>query len=788
MMEFIRAHQLNIELSLSSICGIIALFAFLTRTMPKNRRKAMIGMQLGAMLLLLFDRFAYIYRGDPGMTGYIMVRVSNYMTFTLSIALFLFYNQYVKDLLITEGELPAAPKRLMVADLLGLIALLLIVISQFTGLYYTFDETNHYQRSSGFILCYLMPVVISALQISTILRYRKRLSRKIWTAMALFAVIPIAASVLQIFTYGLSLTNMSVVLVAVLLFIFVYLDMNDAVEKANERQAELYRKEEESMHQLFEQTATAFVNAIDAKDANTQGHSLRVAAYARRIAEEDGKSEEECEKIYYAALLHDVGKIGLPDSILKKEEELTKEEVEIARKQPTIGAQILSGISEFPYLSVGARYHRERFDGKGYPEMLKGDAIPEIARIIAVADAYDTMTTRTGYRDALPQQVVREELVKGSGSQFDPRFAGIMLQLMGSDRDYLLLTQDNTGEAISQSEFLCGEYRTTISNGIEVTNSVTRITFRCEKERDISAPALILFDAFDARVHSTARAIRDTGYVEYGELWFDGHFVCTSARNMKMKPLSDGKPALPENRYEIEAVKYRDHTRIRLYGHAGQTETIMAVSDSSRSVFIALTGEHCHITDVEIVRSEETVGEDGIERIAEEVSYINRLSSDIPNVQIDGYREKYTEGIEIRDGLRLVFHSMSFPASNLVWHCPFILLYSADDGQVNGEGYREYALIRFDGETHDSKIYALNEMTAEKNEQFKSWEDWKSLNKAGMECEVVFRRKRNRIITTTENGGISIQNITTLKNSGNRIYAAVTGDLCAITDIRVYEK
>ncbi len=189
---------------------------------------------------------------------------------------------------------------------------------------------------------------------------------------------------------------------------------------------------------LTKEVITAFANSIDAKDRYTHGHSSRVAEYARRLAEMAGKNEQECDKIYYAGLLHDIGKIGIPESIITKEGKLTDEEYALIKQHPALGAQILGSITEFPYLSIGAGSHHERYDGKGYPQGLKGTDIPEIARIISVADAYDAMTSKRSYRDLLPQQKVREEIVKGTGTQFDPQYATLMLQLIDEDPEYVM--------------------------------------------------------------------------------------------------------------------------------------------------------------------------------------------------------------------------------------------------------------------------------------------------------------------------------------------------------------
>ena len=150
------------------------------------------------------------------------------------------------------------------------------------------------------------------------------------------------------------------------------------------------------------------------------------------------QTDEECEEIYFAALLHDVGKIGVDDRIINKDGKLNDEEFAQIKLHPIYGSQILSQIHQSPNLYIGARNHHERYDGKGYPDGLKGEDIPELARIIGVADAYDAMTSKRSYRDPMPQERVREEIVKGSGKQFDPQFAEIMLHQIDLDTDYTM--------------------------------------------------------------------------------------------------------------------------------------------------------------------------------------------------------------------------------------------------------------------------------------------------------------------------------------------------------------
>lgn len=188
----------------------------------------------------------------------------------------------------------------------------------------------------------------------------------------------------------------------------------------------------------------ALAHTIDAKDRYTSGHSQRVADYSLAIAKRMGKSEEEQKIIYYAALLHDVGKIRVSEEIINKPGKLTDEEFDQIRIHPVSGYHILKDIHEDVRIAYGAKYHHERYNGKGYPNGLEGENIPEIARIIGVADAYDAMASNRSYRDALPQEVVRSEIEKGRGQQFDAGIADIMLQMIDEDKDYSMCQSEKS--------------------------------------------------------------------------------------------------------------------------------------------------------------------------------------------------------------------------------------------------------------------------------------------------------------------------------------------------------
>ena len=195
-------------------------------------------------------------------------------------------------------------------------------------------------------------------------------------------------------------------------------------------------KKTKEMESLFLHVVQSLADAIDAKDTYTNGHSDRVARYAREIAKRYGYSSSDQDNIYIMGILHDVGKIGVPDAVINKPAKLTDDEFALIKNHPVMGARILKNIKELPKLFTGARWHHERFGGGGYPDGLTGADIPEEARIIAVADAYDAMTSRRSYRDPLPQAAVRAEIEKGAGVQFDPAFAKIMIEMIDEDVAY----------------------------------------------------------------------------------------------------------------------------------------------------------------------------------------------------------------------------------------------------------------------------------------------------------------------------------------------------------------
>ena len=206
------------------------------------------------------------------------------------------------------------------------------------------------------------------------------------------------------------------------------------LEKEVRRQTAKAEERQHRVEQMSLQAVQTLARTIDAKDAYTNGHSYRVAEYSVLLARELGWQEEEVDNLRHAALLHDIGKISIPDSVLNKPTKLTDEEYSVIKSHAAKGGEILKCITAIPGADLVARHHHEKYDGTGYPDGLKGEQIPKSARIVAIADAYDAMSSRRIYRKGLSNEIIREELVKGTGTQFEPESLEVFIRLFDEGR------------------------------------------------------------------------------------------------------------------------------------------------------------------------------------------------------------------------------------------------------------------------------------------------------------------------------------------------------------------
>lgn len=210
----------------------------------------------------------------------------------------------------------------------------------------------------------------------------------------------------------------------------LYKKQQMAMDNYQKELEQAVKEERERVAGISLQAIEAISKAVDAKDKYTEQHSSRVAEYACMIARELGWEEGKIQELRNSALLHDIGKIGIRDAILNKPDRLDEEEYRIMKSHTTIGGDILDSLSFLAHGGEGARYHHERYDGKGYPAGLTGEEIPEMARVICIADTFDAMNSNRVYRKRCDAKYVVGEIKKGSGSQFDPKMAEAFLRVL----------------------------------------------------------------------------------------------------------------------------------------------------------------------------------------------------------------------------------------------------------------------------------------------------------------------------------------------------------------------
>lgn len=274
-------------------------------------------------------------------------------------------------------------------------------------------------------LCYAVGAVLAVAIPLYTLKHCRQIPLKKQLPLYAYVLIQGTAALLESMNKELLLNSLALVLVITLLYFTLQNPDIVLLEEKNLKE-----------HELIEQMVAALADSVDAKDHYTSGHSFRVARYADLIAKEVGLDDQQLEQLYFMAVLHDVGKIGIPDGIINKDGKLTEEEYYIIKQHPVIGGRMLEKIAAIPGLYLCAKYHHERYDGTGYPEGLKGEDIPLEARIVGIADAYDAMSSTRSYRNVMPQEKIREQLVRGKGTQFDPDLLDIMLRLMDADINY----------------------------------------------------------------------------------------------------------------------------------------------------------------------------------------------------------------------------------------------------------------------------------------------------------------------------------------------------------------
>ena len=400
-LEFVRQ---NWALILISIAFVILLKV--TELQDKSFAKRMFFLIAGVFVLSVAV-FTEFYLADIG--GYIMPR-------TVLMAV-----RYSATPIIVAMILFALQKKMRWFAIIPALFLIVInIISIFTGIVFSLTDDGTLQRGPLGYLPYIVAGLYGAVLVYVLYRNSNRQYTEIIPIV--FLGLAFASGLILPFIFGRRFSQLFCVTILTALLIFV-------VTSVKIRQ---YREQHEHDNKMIRESIETFTGFIDAKDPYTNGHSNRVAQYTRLIAEQMGYEGEELDRIYYVALLHDCGKIGIPDNILSKPDKLTEEEYQFIKSHTIRGGEILEHFKSLEGVNEGALYHHERYDGKGYPKGLAGEEIPLIARMICVADAFDTMNSNRVYRKKLAKESIINEIESNKGSQFDPEVADVMLSLLRS--------------------------------------------------------------------------------------------------------------------------------------------------------------------------------------------------------------------------------------------------------------------------------------------------------------------------------------------------------------------
>ena len=329
------------------------------------------------------------------------------------------------------------------------VYLISLILNGFFGFYFNFDNGSYTHGAAYFFVnAIAILFVLEGLTLVIIGRKHFKLGQRISTF--LFVFIFLASFLLQITAFpNVLLSDFGTALGLLISFFSLetpdYLNLMSTLDELNELKGSLEIQvqnrtqelddEKEAYEELTLETLSSLARVIDAKDHYTVGHSFRVAAYAKGMAQRLGFSFTDTEQLYFAGLVHDVGKIGISEAIIAKPGKLTEREFEIIKSHPALGGDILKGIKQFKVFKQVARSHHERYDGNGYPDKLKGEDIPYEARIVTICDTFDAMTSDRSYRKALTDEKALQELRDCSGTQFDPELVKVFIELYNSFPD-----------------------------------------------------------------------------------------------------------------------------------------------------------------------------------------------------------------------------------------------------------------------------------------------------------------------------------------------------------------
>ena len=371
---------------------------------------------------------------------------------------------YTNAYIYTKKE--AQIERKIVTKFIFPVFFVLLLINAWTGFLFFIEDDYSLIKGKAFIILPFFASIFALKSADQLGRHAQRFNKQQITVLCFLYEATIAMPFVQafvcpthriisfvfiLFSTALLLTIETPDDQALIATISELEDLQRALKISIEKKTAEATQRREKIERLTMEMMYTLAETIDAKDRYTSGHSARVARYSKMLAQKKGLSAEKCQQIFMMGILHDIGKVGVSSKIINKTSRLTDQEYAQMKAHPAIGSTILEKVSLLPELRIGARWHHERIDGRGYPEGLHGDKIPLEAKIIAVADAYDAMTSSRSYRKPMEQAAVREQIVNGSGSQFDKEIAALMVELIDDDKRYILHEYKSKEEALNES-------------------------------------------------------------------------------------------------------------------------------------------------------------------------------------------------------------------------------------------------------------------------------------------------------------------------------------------------
>ena len=405
---------------------------------------------IASIVLIALDILTVITNDNPTLIPHHLNKILNGIYFINGALVgFLFLSYSVSVAYPNETK---ARKRIfyLINNSLLVIFIISMIVNHFVDIYFYYDDNLIYSKGPLYLLVNLLTIAYVIESIIIFIIRRKNFNKKQILASTTFYIFFFITFLLQLFVFPKVLLSDFGISLGCLIILFSietpdYVNLVNTLKELEELKASLEEQvqertnelanEKQSYKDLTSETLTSLAHVIDAKDHYTNGHSFRVAAYACALASRLGFVNQDLEQLYFAGLVHDVGKIGISETIIRKPAKLSEQEYEIIKSHTTLGGDILKGIKKFKIFEDVARFHHERYDGLGYPKKLKGEEIPYVARIVAVCDSFDAMTSDRSYRKALSDDQALKELFAGKGTQFDPYIVDEFIKLYYSFED-----------------------------------------------------------------------------------------------------------------------------------------------------------------------------------------------------------------------------------------------------------------------------------------------------------------------------------------------------------------